>query len=173
MSKTPDLFTLGSTGSTVLDPSFPRVAAKAALEVDSALLRLQGKRAPAEFQADGVAQLLPFIKLIVRIATESNSPKDLATKVDPASANVFFVAYGQIDRKAGKGQTGIQEKFAKAAERVAGILERVIQKDARQLHGLSTNDLVYTRDFCRALSDTAAVRQYVPHAAIQGLRRFV
>lgn len=163
MNKTPSMFMLGNSGSTVLDPSFPRIAAKAALELDGALQRVLGKRAPAEFQSVAVSILLPVLRRFFQAAME----KRPLTSVDPASANVFFTAYLQVDPKAVKHHALEKQKVAKGAERVVAVLEKVGNQQLPE----SKKDLEFTRDLCVALSDTAAVRQHIPHSTPQGLRR--
>lgn len=155
MSKKFISFSLGPTGSIVLDPSFPRIAAKAALEVDGALLRVLGKRAPDVQQFVGVTELIPFMQNVI------------AGALDPASANVFLLTYGKIDPAAGKSHS--KSELSEAANRVMKVLEQVAKQEGGPQE---SRELEYVRDFCRALSDQAAVRQHVPHASnTQGLLR--
>jgi hypothetical protein len=170
MDKKTISFSLGPTGSVVLDPSFPRIAAKAALEIDGVLLRVQGKQAPVEIKIMAVKALLPFIKKIVDALRGHEPGAAINVSLDPVSANVFLRAYGKIDPAAGKGEA-LPAKFGEAANRVADVLEKISNKQG----GPEESDLAYARDFCRALSDQAAVRQYASHAGnMQGmLRRLV
>jgi hypothetical protein len=169
MSSKPAMpFVIGPIGSLVLDPSFPRIAAKAAVEVDGALLRVQGKQAPKELQTVGVMALLPCMRRIVEATLKTSPYEAISETLDPVSENVFLRAYGKIDPEAARTRDSLKNNFGQAAHRLTKVLEQVANKEAPPI----AEDLAYARNFCRALSDQAAVRQYSPHSATpQGFLR--
>lgn len=153
----PISFTLGPAGSVVRDPSFARVAAKAALELDGALLRVQHRNAPQSVEIDAVRTLARVIKTIADAVRDIAELKAMQEKLDPVTANVFLRTYGEVE-----GGPKIEpSKFPAAADKVAMVLEHV----AEQQPGTTENDLRYARDFCRVLSGQAAGRQLVSHSS--------
>ncbi len=153
----PISFTLGPAGSVVRDPSFARVAAKAALELDSALLRVQQRNAPQSVEIGAVRTLAHVIKKIADAVRDIGELKAMQEKLDPITANVFLRTYGKVE-----GESKIEpSKFPAAADKVARVLEHV----ADQQPGTTEKDLMYARDFCRVLSGQAAGRQLVSHSS--------
>lgn len=149
----PISFTLGS--NSVRDPSFARVAAKAALELDSELLRAQHLHAPTSVEIGAVRTLSFVIKRIAEAVRDAVEVKVMQEKLDPVTANVFLRTFGKVEQASNVAQ------FPAAAEKVAMVLEKV----AGQQEEPSQEDLKYARDFCRILSGQAAGRQFPTSAS--------
>lgn len=147
--KEPMSFTLGVAGSVVRDPSFPRVAAKAALELDSELLRKRHQPAPEAREIQAVRTLAGVVRGIAEKVRDLDSLHAMMVKLDPATTNVFLRAYDTA------GERIEVKQFPAETTRVAEVLEEVAKHPKPRV---GEADLIFARNFCQALSSQAAGR---------------
>jgi hypothetical protein len=143
------IFTLGTASSAVRDPSFPRIAAKAALELDGAVLRSQHKPAP-KVDVGAVTILAFVVRRVAEKTRDTDSVSAMLEKLDAATTNVFLRAYGTVGPKVEPWV------FSSKTAEVANVLMQVAEQAPEQP---DVRMLQYVRNFCRALSSQASEKQ--------------
>jgi hypothetical protein len=150
----------GFTGS-VRDPSFARVAAVAAIELDNALLRSQHREAPKEVRVQAVRTLAVALKRIASHVENARSIAAVNEHLDPLTASVLLRTFGKVAPKESL------KELPGATAHVASVLDKVAHSSAT-----TAEEIKYARDFCRALSGQAATTTSSAHPLISfGLAR--
>ena len=127
-----------------LDPELPRLAARAAFQLDNLRLRAEGRDDVATNQ-EAIEQLAARLQAVASSAPSSSR----RTRVDPVTTGVLHGAVLQSRQEPPKNLVGVLAQVGRLAEELSKI-------GRDQAEGIYIAEL---RDFCLAISELTASKQ--------------